>query len=49
MHRKTLIQTLALAAATGSLGLAHAQAPVEVPFYYPVAVGGAVAIGVEKA
>ncbi len=43
MHRKTFIQTLALAGALGTLGLAHAQAQVEVPFYYPVAVGGAIA------
>jgi len=43
MQRKTFLKTVALASAMtalGSMGAAHAQAQVEVPFYYPVAVGG---------
>ena len=48
MQRKTFIQTLALPLmAAGALlaGTAsvHAQAPVELQFYYPVAVGGPIA------
>ncbi|MEG1454948.1 MAG: ABC transporter substrate-binding protein, partial [Comamonas sp.] len=46
MHRKTFIQTLAVAGAVATIGMsgqALAQAQVEVPFYYPVAVGGAIA------
>lgn len=49
MLRKTFLQraATALAAATAvawlTTGPAHAQAPVEVSFYYPVAVGGPIA------
>ncbi len=43
MQRKTFLTSLALAGTFGVLGTAHAQAQVEVPFYYPVAVGGAIA------
>ncbi|MEG0224736.1 MAG: ABC transporter substrate-binding protein [Comamonas sp.] len=46
MQRKTFLQTLAVAGAMGTIGMsgqALAQAQVEVPFYYPVAVGGAIA------
>jgi len=43
MQRKTFLTSLALAGTFGVLGSAHAQAQVEVPFYYPVAVGGAIA------
>jgi len=47
MRRKTFIQALAcqLIAAGGLLGttLVQAQAPVDVQFYYPVAVGGPIA------
>lgn len=41
MRRQTFIYGLIAGAATLSLsGLAQAQTPLEVPFYYPVAVGG---------
>ncbi|MGE8374881.1 MAG: ABC transporter substrate-binding protein, partial [Diaphorobacter nitroreducens] len=43
MQRKMFLKTLAapaLAAMALCAVTAHAQAPVEVPFYYPVAVGG---------
>ena len=41
MRRQTFIHGLIAGAATLSLsGLAQAQTPLEVPFYYPVAVGG---------
>ena len=40
MQRKQFIQSLAVLGASLGAGAVHAQAPVEVPFYYPVAVGG---------
>jgi sn-glycerol 3-phosphate transport system substrate-binding protein len=43
MQRHVFLKTLAAAAAlaaTGLLNTAGAQTPLEVPFYYPVAVGG---------
>ncbi|HET6600286.1 MAG TPA: ABC transporter substrate-binding protein [Burkholderiaceae bacterium] len=49
MQRKTFIKTLALhlvaggALSLGTLGAAQAQTPVEVQFFYPVAVGGPIA------
>src|SRR6187397_1762911 len=49
MKRKTFVQGLALPllAASGlftaGTGRVHAQAPVELQFYYPVAVGGPIA------
>jgi sn-glycerol 3-phosphate transport system substrate-binding protein len=47
MRRQTFLRTAAAACAAGAALLAagplHAQAPVEVSFYYPVAVGGPIA------
>ena len=47
MRRNTFVQTLAatalLTGLTGFTGLAQAQAPVDLQFYYPVAVGGPIA------
>ena len=45
MQRKRFITTLlaGLASAAFGLGAARAQAPVEVSFFYPVAVGGPIA------
>lgn len=40
MQRKTFLKTLAAASVLAVTANAWAQAPVEVPFYYPVAVGG---------
>ena len=40
MQRKTFLKTLAAASVLGVTATAWAQTPVEVPFYYPVAVGG---------
>ncbi|TPG23046.1 ABC transporter substrate-binding protein [Variovorax guangxiensis] len=44
MRRNTFVQTLAATALLSSLtGFAQAQAPVDLQFYYPVAVGGPIA------
>ena len=44
MRRNTFVQTLAATALlTGLAGFAQAQAPVDLQFYYPVAVGGPIA------
>ena len=49
MQRKTFIRTLAVqlmaagALFAGAASLLHAQTPVELQFYYPVAVGGPIA------
>ena len=46
MQRKTFLKSLAVMGSTlslGGLGTAHAQTPVEVQFFYPVAVGGPIA------
>ena len=45
MQRKTFVKTFAAAAvlATGLNGLSQAQTPVDLQFYYPVAVGGPIA------
>lgn len=40
MQRKTFLKTLAAASVLGVTATAWAQAPIEVPFYFPVAVGG---------
>ncbi len=40
MHRKTFLKTLCAGAALAGAPATFAQTPVEVPFYYPVAVGG---------
>ena len=40
MQRKTFLKASAAAAVLGMTAVAWAQTPVEVPFYYPVAVGG---------
>src|SRR5262252_6974502 len=40
MQLQSVVRVLAGAAAAIAAALAFAQAPVEVPFYYPVAVGG---------
>src|SRR5215467_2631204 len=40
MQLQSVVRVLAGAAAALAAALAFAQAPVEVPFYYPVAVGG---------
>jgi len=44
MRRNTFVQTLAATALlSGLTGFAQAQAPVDLQFYYPVAVGGPIA------
>jgi sn-glycerol 3-phosphate transport system substrate-binding protein len=44
MRRNTFVQTLAATALlTGLTGFVQAQAPVDLQFYYPVAVGGPIA------
>lgn len=40
MQRKTFLKAVSAAALAACVAGAFAQAPVEVPFYYPVAVGG---------
>lgn len=40
MQRKTFLKSLAAASVLSLTATAWGQAPVEVPFYYPVAVGG---------
>ncbi|MGE8397493.1 MAG: extracellular solute-binding protein, partial [Comamonas sp.] len=40
MQRKTFLKSLAAASVLSVTSAAWAQAPVEVPFYFPVAVGG---------
>ena len=42
MTRRTLLQVIAAGALAAALPVAHAQEPVELSFYYPVAVGGPV-------
>ena len=46
MHRKTFLKSVAattIAAASLGWGAVHAQAPTEISFFYPVAVGGPIA------
>lgn len=47
MQRKTFLKGIT-AAAVLSMGTAWAQTPVEVPFYYPVAVGGPITKAIDS-